>query len=602
VPFLDDARCATNASMEGTYSRPAEPRGRVRVVRGSQSLLIGLVCGAAFLACGKKRPFGEDTSPLQPERGTPVETGADAAVDSFPSDATCGLAGCPRPLTCDTSSGRCVECLTSNDCASPEVLCDTATHSCVRCLANEDCPSTSPICKLSENAPQANRCVECTGDSECLAPRPACDPSSNQCSSRCTVSTQCPPPTPVCNDTTQVCVGCVSNADCSETANVCDPSTARCVECLDDGGCAGGQVCNIDTHTCVDCLDNTQCLDGLNAHCQLSPSAAKARFTCVGCVEDRDCIDKPGLGGFCRLDDARCVDCLGDADCVDSPAASNCSSDGACVGCATDGDCSLIPGRTACLASTGCVECVEASHCAGNPEEAVCKSANVGQAAGDAPTNTCVECTSNNDCASPGASRCENNRCVECSANADCAHVESTADATRGTALTVCDAGTCVECTGLQRAACGANVCDSLNRRCSILTARTAEPCEACVSDAHCALDARCVRQVVAGSDLGFFCLPLATGAPPSCGRVFVEPVASNTMDQPGPEVVCLLRRTSCEGFNDFSQLEPCTADDDCGVRGLADGLCNEQFGQCTIPCNTLSDCIGDCQIGACEL
>jgi hypothetical protein len=506
----------------------------LRKVRcGTRLLLIGLIGASVLFGCGKKRPFARETSPLQPE----VEmSGADASLPS-PPGSDCGVVGCPEPLTCDPSARRCVECLTANDCRSPEApLCDTATQSCVLCVTDADCPSATPICKSAETE-RANRCVECADHSECPDAQPVCDLITNECTARCTTSTQCNPPTSVCNERTQ---------------------------------------------------------------------------TCVGCVDDRDCIDEPGIDGLCRPDDARCVECLSDAQCVDDPAASSCSNDGDCVACATDEDCSLIQGRSACLPNLGCVECVDASACADSTTGPVCKASNAGQAAGDAPVNACVECTSNEHCQSnAGASLCQNNRCVPCLEDADCANVDSNGSSADGIDLNVCDAGTCVQCTGPKRTACGGNVCNSLTKQCTPdRPARTAGLCDACVSDFECAEDARCVRQGFGGMEIGLFCHPLPVGgpdSPPSCvpHRPFVEQVQLSSVDSPNLISVCILRRTTCPGID--TATEDCSEDTDCGAANVADGLCVASFAggdACALPCISELDCNPDvnCTIGgACE-
>jgi len=570
--------------MWGEFTAPAGGwRGRERYCRFS---LVALLAAAGVVACGKERAFVKGTTPLQPD----IEAPADAGTEP---QSSC--------------SGSCVGCQTAGDCASPEApLCDAATQTCVRCLADADCPSPTPICKLADGERELNRCVECTTDAGCPADRPACDPSTNQCTARCTSSTQCSLPTPICNEATQRCVGCLTSSDCAGNTDECDAATSRCVQCLDDTGCTGGRVCNLDTHLCVECLDNSQCIDPLEAHCELDASAAEERFTCVGCVEDRDCVGKPGVGGLCRPNEGRCVECLSDSECADDPATSNCSTDGVCSACTLDADCTLIAGRPACAPNVGCVECVDAGDCAGSPGAPVCKVSNVGQTVGDAAINTCVECTANTDCSTAGASRCENNQCVACSTNADCSHIDSIPGTALGTALNVCDAGLCVECTGQQSAACGTSVCNSMTRACSNVPAGSAEFCEPCLSDAHCSLDGSsfCSRDLFGTVDLGFFCFPAArTNDDEPCRQTPYSEVTRTTTSDGQETVLCLLNRTTCAGMADAIRT-PCSVSADCGSPNLDDGQC--VTGICSLPCSTEQDCfdptVGSCLGGACQL
>jgi hypothetical protein len=506
-------------------------RPRICIGLAHRSMLIAWTGAVALLGCGKERPFAKGESSLRPERETPSATVGDASVPNPAAAADCTEVGCPRPLTCDPKSRRCVECLTSASCVSADApVCDAETHACVRCIANTDCPSTTQTCRLAESEREANRCVECTSDSECPDAQPACDPNTDECTARCTTSTQCNPPTPVCNERTQ---------------------------------------------------------------------------TCVGCLDDRDCVNEPGLGGSCRPDDARCVECLSDAQCVGDPAASNCSSGGTCVSCTADEDCSLIQGRSACLTNIGCVECVDGSECVGNAAGPICATSNVGVAAGSAAANTCVECVENADCVNSSASLCENNQCVPCSANADCAHVDSTPDATQPSPLGICDAGTCVECTGLQRAACGANVCDSLTRQCSAdRLVATAGLCESCVSDAECEPGSLCVQQ----TGVGFFCMPVQpnTGCPTSGpARGFLQQASVLTIDGV-PSPVCLPRLAACPAFVNYRDGTLCAGIDDesCGPSGSCEqSPGGGAFFLCTISCAGISDCLrGMCIDDSCTL
>jgi hypothetical protein len=430
--------------------------------------------------------------------------------------------------------------------------------------------------------PSLRRCVECLTSANCVsADAPLCDTATQSCV-RCLTSTDCPSAAPICKlaateREANRCVECTNDTECPDARPACDPNTNACT-----ARCTTSAQCNPPTPVCN---EQTQ--------------------TCVGCLADRDCVDEAGVGRSCRPDDARCVECLSDAQCSDDPAASNCSTDGACVACAGDEDCSLIQGRSACLPSIGCVECVDATDCAGSTRGPVCKASNAGQASGTAPINTCVECTSNTDCLDTSASRCEDNQCVPCSASGDCAHVDSIPGEAVGTPLNVCDAGTCVQCTGLQSAACGASVCDNATRACSNVPAGSAGLCAPCLSDAHCSVDgsAFCARDLFGTTDLGFFCFPAAEGDDEACSQTpFSQETLTSTSD--GREApLCLLNRTTCDGMADAIRTT-CEAATDCGAPSVDDGRC--VTGLCSIPCTTERDCfdptVGSCLGGACQL
>ncbi len=218
------------------------------------------------------------------------------------------------------------------------------------------------------------------------------------------------------------------------------------------------------------------------------------------------------------------------------------------------------------------------------------------------------QCGSNADCASPSASRCSNNQCVRCEANADCSHIDNTPGLAAGTLLGICDLSNpngpqCVQCTGSERQACGADVCDFKTAECSASSpVGSSGLCEPCVSDAQCEAAARCVQQTFAGSDVGAFCFPLRVADQECALAPFSDLKTATTVDGLSADV-CLLRRTTCPGLLDVNRTA-CTASADCGATGLDDGRCEGDV--CSLPCQTGSDCFdpvpGSCLGGVCQL
>ena len=573
---------------------------------GHRRFAAGLfLIGALAAACGKERAFSSDVAPLE---GNENPSNA-AGVPTQSTDAN-APPGVSQPAS-EPSAPDNSRCGSNADCSSSAApVCDQATGACVACLSSADCPSETPFCKVDPNAPTGSQCVQCTGDVDCNGASPVCDLSTNECTSRCQDSAQCSGATPLCDPVAQVCVQCLANTDCTAPAPACDATTARCVECVVGNECPAGTFCNTDSRTCVGCLETSQCLDEFNARCQTDP-ALPSPFSCVGCLENRDCSTKEGLGTLCRVDDGKCVECLTDAECTSNPNATSCSALGTCGVCTTDVDCAALPDRRACLAGAGCVECTSNAQCGGNPRGSLCKTSSTGEATDTAPLNTCVECTSDTDCTDPNASACQNNQCVPCQANEDCSHVDSTPGAAGGTPLNVCDAGSCVQCTGLQREACGANVCDSATRQCSQFATNTADLCEPCVSDAQCGADARCVQQTIDDRTFGFYCFPLAVGNPGSCApNYFILPGSRRTMDTLSSDV-CLLRYATCPAYRALIEGDSCLDENDdasCGGGSEFGGVCilGPAGFRCTAPCNGPDDCNGRAACvaasGTCEI
>jgi Cys-rich repeat protein len=510
---------------------------------------------------------------------------------------------------CNTTRNICVECTANGDCTSGnELLCDTESNLCVECLNDVPCAADGKVCDL-----QSHTCVECQIDEQCLTPgRSLCDAETKQCV-ECLNDQQCTIGTASRCNAAHVCTGCTSDSQC-EGGGHC--RSGACVECLNPSHCTdvAEPVCETTQGICVGCLENGQCRSEEAAHCEIDPEApAGTLYTCVPCVGNADCTgDGKDLPPLCNptRSGGTCSQCITEGDCFDSgPLLSRCLN-GTCSICSEDAQCSLFAGppsnTPACKSGFGCVECTESTDCTDTPATPVCKLAAGG---GTAAINTCVQCVDNAGCsANPAAPLCQNNQCVPCSVDADCNDVnDSNGNLPGGAELSVCDAGTCVECTGVKRDNCGVNVCNSLTKVCEdARPARSAALCDPCVSDFECAEDARCVQQTSGGTSIGFFCVPLPTGTPASCNprRPFAGATQLNTLDTPGLTSVCTLRQTTCPGLDD--RTEDCDLDTNCGAPNVADGLCVEFGGGnvCTIPCISEFDCnVGaDCTSGGCEL
>jgi len=303
---------------------------------------------------------------------------------------------------------------------------------------------------------------------------------------------------------------------------------------------------------------------------------------------------------LCRMSDGTCVECLSGSDCP-NPAASRCNQQtGRCSSCQENADCTAVTGKPICSegSEAQCVECLSDSNCTSHPNGSRC----------DASTNTCTQCVLDTDCPTPGASRCLDHRCQPCvndAAGSHCGHVTSD-----NTVLGVCDvsgaAGVCVQCTGRQSAACGANICNSVTKVCSPFAAGTAGLCRECVSDAHCAATQRCVLETFGLTTLRPACFPLNQND--VCPTPYAQRASTNTVDGV-IEDVCLLRRTTCAGV--IQATTPCTSDVDCGETNLDDGRCVANpsgLGSmlCAMPCQSGVDCpLGaptSCESGFCQL
>ena len=312
---------------------------------------------------------------------------------------------------------------------------------CSECRSNADCAGARPVCNLS-----TGRCVACNGvtnGATCTAPRVCATTGANagQCVA-CTSNAQCGGATPICNLTTNLCGGCTRDADCPSATPACvltGTNAGRCVPCTTDSHCARPLVCNTATNTCAGCNSNADCMGA-------TPICDTASRMCRACDPSRS-------------------DCGGD-----TPA------------CATAGT------------NTGrCVQCTGANTRACTGATPRC----------DDPSNTCVACLQNSDCADPTRPVCDRGRCRACAADteaSDCPDATLPVCATRGV-----NAGRCVACATGRTAACpmerpacddptntcvtcvGDGDCRAPRPACVVAMGERASFCATCLTDAHCA-------------------------------------------------------------------------------------------------------------------
>lgn len=300
-------------------------------------------------------------------------------------------------LVCNGATGLCVACLDGpTDCypADPNApICDLVGHTCEPCMSNTECEMDygdvgRPSCVMDGNDPRDGQCVPCTPDSIGV-----CDPNSQ---------------VPVCGTTTHTCVQCNVNPDCVALGDPLQPQCGdannpnTCVGCTDDPGCDGnpvGEVCQHSTGRCGECEDDDDCDDPNEPVCDTQTR------TCVRCNINADCT-----GQVC--DSHQCVPgCDTNDDCIardanqpvcNAPDDANDPLSGQCTECSIAdpndiGVCGTATGghlmEPFCLAVSNptdeiCVGCRTTSDCTGGK---VCITS----------SHTCEECDSQEDCRDP---------------------------------------------------------------------------------------------------------------------------------------------------------------------------------------------------------
>jgi Cys-rich repeat protein len=186
--------------------------------------VLGLALALAAPSCDRSFYF-DVPAPAQ------ADTGPSASAERCVADADCRLA----ELHCDSSSGRCVECVVDEDCAD---------HSLHRC------------------APESRRCVECQVSRDCAAGS-ICDATLNRCFRSCGDADDCLASDHGCDERRGVCIGCDRDVECqASSVSFCATDETGCVECRADSNCAAGLVCDAVFGKCVQCRDTRDCAAG----------------------------------------------------------------------------------------------------------------------------------------------------------------------------------------------------------------------------------------------------------------------------------------------------------------------------------------------------
>nr|QAT78118.1 TraA [Pyxidicoccus sp.] len=351
--------------------------------------------------------------------------------------------------------------------------------------------------------------------------------------------------------------------------NRCEQCNRQFANDPGNGDCGPYYYCNAAA-LCAPCNSALKCGDSCSP-CGLStPYCANIneRTQCVQCTEDSQCPN-----GRCDLTDNMCRGCNDDADCPDNGRCDTTTNQ--CTGCNDDSDC---PGGACDEPTATCVQCTDDTHCRNNQ---VCAT----------DTNTCVECNDDSQC--PRGEVCTNNQCSPCNTNDACAgnSCNCCPNGTQCAALTPGASPSCVECTTDSQCAEGQQ-CDPLNGRCvdALPECNTSDQCgpscAKCPGERPYCLDGQvcvqCRTDLECGD--GQFCL---SGECSSCttDRHCGERCGACEGDTP----FCL-----SDGSVQGSACVGCRNDSDCGS-----GQCNpetrtcENAGACAVTCDAGLVCDG---------
>lgn len=329
-------------------------------------------------------------------------------ADDCNSNEICvnGKCQCPPSTPYKNSHGDCVECLADNNCSAcevclggqcvakecPEGVCNPTTGVCVGCVNSGDCASRTD----GKNCCSGTECACCPGfiwnpQTDLCEPAPDCSTDSDCPVCQICVGGVCQPR--ICPDG-YICI----NDNCVEVCNCDEPAcsrTAACIRynsttcicqecsgsCADDIPCREGCICV--NNNCVPNVCNSPCATG--ADCGIGCGCLDNQ--CVPC-EYLSCLtDKCGLADGCKCYGSQCKadpckgPCENGADCGTGCGCLN----GNCVSCDSI-DCTECNGVLGCKCTNGI--CLKDAPCSGN-------------------------CVSSYDCAE--GCTCYNGKCVNCS-------------------------------------------------------------------------------------------------------------------------------------------------------------------------------------------
>lgn len=235
--------------------------------------------------------------------------------------------------------------------------------------------------------------------------------------------------------------------------------------------------------------------------------------------------------------------------------------------------------RPVCLvegSDAQCVQCASDDDCAtGSP---MCS-----------PAHECVQCVEDGDCHDPAAAQCMDGACVPCADSTDCA----------GTgAATICDTSrptpTCVECTLADSDACGVDsqTCNLVTGACDDVAPGAIGNCESCTNDLQCAPGFRCVPMEFNGAahGVGGYCLRIAS---PSCPtQQYAQPVTADSLNGEH-HTYCGVNQSlaTCEAVSALENDVQCVTDDECPEGGLCRQVGVLPELRCTYRCASGSQC-----------
>ena len=405
----------------------------------------------------------------------------------------------------------------------------------------------------------------------------------------CTTHADCGPAAPYCIGGSCVAY-CEQDSDCQ--SNWAD---ATCVmnlcSCYNEAQCPGSLICSRTDPAkgrCVICETSADrgCIERAFPACTSDTATVNLNgvptsvttYSCKAPSSDADCIHNAlmnardrvvyslsgAYGAICMATGFNAA-CSGSNPCT-SPSAAKCSSSKCTIPSSTS-DCAGIPNKQAWI-DNSCVECTSNGDC-NTPGLGIC----------DETTYTCVACYGDSDCPTSGQ-LCINNQCqtISCTDSNDCFPAYPQCAPTLGICKACATDADCIAWIGQ------GYVCDPSTRKC--------DP-----APNNCILTDNCtsVTSPVCSNKL---CVGCTTNT--DCTNKFTSEIhcSSGTCVECTSNSQCL---TPTAPICSSNQCVPCTSDAECSAIS-SESKCNIATGTCSSPCTEFcSICASTTTCAACD-
>ncbi len=324
--------------------------------RLSALFVASLAFGGAGCATGDTASVGDIDSALPDVSddggdSIAVDTG-DAVVET--GDGKCHTDGdCahdPNGTACDTTSGKCVQCVPSKDWCPDGTYCDPASNSCkTGCRTSLDCVATPTTDAGAPDAASDTGTAD-SGSSD-AGKSDAGDAGDAGKSDASTSDATADAVADVASD--------AGSSDSGAAPLVCDPTSHQCVGCTDSSQCPLGSLCDVTTNSCYAGCTPTHGCPGTFSCC--SGTCVDLNVSTADCGSCGKACPKV-LNGAAACTMGTCVigTCAaGTSDCngnFDDGCEVNTTNDPAnCGGCKDA--CSTVHGTPSCAASKCGIKC-----------------------------------------------------------------------------------------------------------------------------------------------------------------------------------------------------------------------------------------------------